>query len=663
MDFEQWNQALGDAFLREGPGRPVYLSVTEAELHRVSDDLSLGLSDPVEDLRAAVRPYSFLAMGHRHRPWVETKSTELPPWLPFLAATTIVVDQQVQSGSLAFYRPLAEFLRHPNPISQREYEPTFFAWWVELKAWLTEPARHDGMRGFPTWGSIPQSGPRSVIGHPYTQVMLRREERRQIEDFLAEFDHLNSEPPDAADRLAVAEHLVAALRRWAREHKSLSGRLRRILEGTNLDETLSLGYLLLDRLFDEHSGRQRADSAVRVVKVVPAYDDYERELRIVALAPSWVRPSEPVHLDGTDDALREPGDMVAVDLPITDELLTEGATVGADVGRMVASPRYVMAARDWALWCTVEGAFPGEEIHLLIASAEAQRLALPQINGVRGLPDGWSVAGPLTVDHLPSEIAATTTAASRQLVPRLSGGLTLQPRVYLVGGEPQLELAGYAGEVTINGRLIDGDGDQLLLASLNLEEGDHTVTAGGFSLPFRTVRSRQFVEIVPSLGRNRFGEVSPITETDDCVTGARRFPSSPPPWHRGLIPKVDRFYKLGLPGEIGVVEDPLMAPWAQHLGLSHTAVEVDALTTHPHRDRLVRRPQWVAWMQPGVGWTVIESSWNPAERDEDAPYNPVAWRRACRDIGPEPHSWTSNDAAETAAVHARWQAYCAAEAL
>src|SRR4051812_45499567 len=202
MKFAEWNAALGVAFLDEGPNRPVYLSATDAELQQVSDELNLDLADPVADLRAAVRPYSFLSFVGRHRDWERSRTKDIPPWLPFLAATTVIVDRQTELGSTAFYKPLSDFLSRPTRITQLEYESTFFEWWPALKRWLEDEDRHAGNRGFATWGSIPQSpSPRSVIGHPYTQVLLRRDERRQIDDFLSEFDHLDTEPPTARDRV------------------------------------------------------------------------------------------------------------------------------------------------------------------------------------------------------------------------------------------------------------------------------------------------------------------------------------------------------------------------------------------------------------------------------------------------------------------------------
>jgi hypothetical protein len=289
VDFKSWNDELGSAFLEEGPGQPVYFAVTEPELRRLNDHRNFGIDDPVADLRLALRPYSFRSFGEFYRRWERARSLDFPPWLPFLAATTIVVDQQTEKGSTSFYEPLGEFLG--TRVSRNDYEDTFGLWWPALKRWLEDDDRHAGRRGFATWGSIPRQGMRCVIGHPYTQVLLRREERGQVDDFIAEVDHDSSTPPIARDREKVALHLISAFRRWARHRRAVSPRLRRILENPQADEeSLSLGYVLLGRLFDEISGHQRTAAPGSAVRIVPAFDDYERVARLGSCAELGKRP-------------------------------------------------------------------------------------------------------------------------------------------------------------------------------------------------------------------------------------------------------------------------------------------------------------------------------------------------------------------------------------
>lgn len=664
MDFRSWNSELGSAFLDEGPGQPVYFAVTEPELRRLNDHRDYGIDDPVADLQLALRPYSFRTFGDFHRRWERDRSLDFPPWLPFLAATTIVVDQQAEKGSTSFYDPLGEFLG--TQVSRDDYEDTFALWWPALKRWLEDDERHAGRRGFATWGSIPRRGMRCVIGHPYTQILLRREERGQVDDFITEFDHDSSTtPPIARDREKVALHLVSAFRRWARHRRAVSARLRRVLENPQADESLSLGYVLLGRLFDEISGQQWSTAPGSAVRIVPAFDDYERVARLVAVAPSWVSAREPISIPGADASLREPGERVAIERPITAEVLERGLELelGTTV-RLIPRDRYVLAARDFALWCEVEGALPGEKLHILIRTPEARRLALEVVPSVSGLPDGWAICGPLTIDDLPAGVQAVEAASGRRLAPRLMGGLRLQPRVYLAGGEPTLELPDHAGAVAIDGVVhtpIDGS---VHLSGLGLSAGRHTAEVDGFELPFESISSLARPEPRPTLGRDHTGAVVPLNERSkdsDLVTGARRYPQEEEQRDPYLFPRPEELVKLGAPGQVAVFNALTLASWARTFGLPHLAIELYQRTTYPHGDRAIIYPWWIAWRDMAGAWTIAELA-HDRDGENDALADPEAWYRQCHAIGAAPQVWSDRrDTTDATAVLARWRDYVRTE--
>jgi hypothetical protein len=318
-----------------------------------------------------------------------------------------------------------------------------------------------------------------------------------------------------------------------------------------------------------------------------------------------------------------------------------------------------MAAREWDLWCSVEGALPDEELHLLVDEADAMRSDLQAVPRVRGLPANWAICGPASLEQLPTTLAAEVTASHRQLVPRLRGGLKLQRRVYLRGGEPQLELAGFEADITIDGTVLATDGDELSLSQLGLAPGEHKIAIGGFDLHFHTIESLQPVEPRPSLGRDRVGAAVPLQPSGDLVTGALLFSGERASTHTGLIPYAHRFVKLGIPGEIGVVDGPLMAGWARAIDLPHVAIEVHAQSTHPDGDRLITEPRWVAWSTHAGKWVIAEFDWAPTERDYGAPFNPPAWKRMCEQIGARPEVWTTGRRPEdTHVVLEHWRDYC-----
>jgi hypothetical protein len=658
MDFDAWNDLFGRVILEGRPGRPAYFAITEAELRHLVDRERLGIADPVEDLKAALRPFEFLTFTGRHMSWERSRTKAPPPWLPFLAATTLVVDQQTEVGSLSFYQPLSDFLSTRPRVSEEAYQNTFFRWWRSLGKWLVDEDRHAGKHGFPTWESIPAAGPRSVIGHPYTQVLLRPEERRQIDDFLSEFDHVEGEYPTARDRAAAADQLIASLRRWATERHIISSRLRRILEGGSQREAESLGYILLGRLFAEIANDHAPLSTrTRTIHLVPAYDEYERILHLAAVAPSWVDSTSRVRVPGADEELFCAGDAVLVERPITSDLLTEGTAFGDEVEvRLVNRPYYVLAAREWSFWCGVDGALPDEEIYVLLETEAVGRLGLPIVDRIKGVPDNWALHGPTTLSKLPRQLSAGAAASNRQLLPRLRGGLRLQGRLYLCGGEPVLESAGFTGTVSIDGTPIAVQDPEFSLAQLQLGEGLHTIEVGGFELTFETTRSRRLYEVQPTLGRASTAAVVSVDSSHSVLTGARMYPEAQVPHHPGLIPRVDSFVKLGEPGEIGIVEGPLMARWAARLGLPHTAIEVYARSSYAYGDRLVKLPRWIAWRGDDGRWTIGEFP-GAGTRDEAAPSDAASWRQHCEVIGTDPQVW-GEQVANCEAILARWRDYC-----
>lgn len=653
MNFSEWNELLGKSFLRGHQNQPVYFAVTAAELDRLNEQQELGLDDPLADLANAIRPYSFLSFDNMHTRWERSRSRDFPPWLPFLAASTIVVDQQTEVGSLKFYEPLTRFLGSRRRITQQEYEPTFHMWWASLARWLTDEELLNGASGFATWTSIPISGPRCVIGHPYTQVLLRLDERRQVDDFLSEFDRAGDESPTARDRDAVAAHLVEALRRSARNGGVISARLRRILENGSNIELESLGFLLLGRLFNDEPGGKRTDRAQSAIRLVPAYDEYQRSLQILALAATWVNASNPVDIVGADEKLQHPDDVANVELAVTDKVLSEGVVLGTDPEvRLAGRQHFLMAARQWDLWCTVDTALPDEDIVLLIKRDQAGRHQMEPVHNVQGLPPEWVICGPLPASQLPKSLSDGVALSGRQLLPQLVGGLKLQSRLYLKGGEPVLELAGYQGPTFIDGKEMEADGTTIALRDLHLPAGNHHIRVGGFDLDFATDHSVSALEPKPELGRNPIGQVVPIDSEERLFTGVLEHQADVRPNHRGLIPHTGPFFKLGAPGELAEIGRPTMAGWAQDAGLVRLATEVYAISTHPFGQRVIKQPRWIVWQEEDR-WVINELR-VPSE-DPNAPVDPVAWRDLCDRIGNSPRVWPESD---LHVVTSRWREYC-----
>jgi hypothetical protein len=209
----------------------------------------------------------------------------------------------------------------------------------------------------------------------------------------------------------------------------------------------------------------------------------------------------------------------------------------------------------------------------------------------------------------------------------------------------------------IDGKTQTPQGAAVSLSELGLDPGEHNIQVGGFDLRFHAIQSLKAVDPRPSLGRDRAGVVVALDQSPDLLVGARVSPIDHPAAHSGLIPLVRRFVKFGVPGEMAVIEGPLRARWAEAIGLPHVAVEVHAKSTHPFGKRLIKLPRWVAWTTPENRWVIAEPVGGASERDETAPMDPQAWRRACEQIGAHPEVWQMG----TARVLERWRTYRSSE--
>ena len=165
---------------------------------------------------------------------------EVPPWLGLIAVSVLVVARESERGSLAFYRPLSDMLGLSSVLNQSDYEESFYKWWLDLARWLADS--NAGSRGLPSWRRIPQTGPRCVVGHPYTQVLLRRDDFRDVDAFLLSLGHLEPGGLEITDAATAGTDLLERLRRWA-THRRVSGRLWELLHGSHQDAGDSLPYM------------------------------------------------------------------------------------------------------------------------------------------------------------------------------------------------------------------------------------------------------------------------------------------------------------------------------------------------------------------------------------------------------------------------------------
>ena len=672
MRIEQWNEVLGDWFLSESEGQPVYLSATDAELLLLNEKRGLGLGDPAVDLADAVSRAGLHYGSRKNREWESSGQSDYPPWLPFLAASVLVVDRETERGTTSFYPPFSKFLGLRARLSQDEYTATVRRWWVALAGWLKEA--ESGQRGFPTWGDVSPTGHRSVIGHPYTQVLLRREDRKNLDLFLGQFDVEGFELPEVEDRDAAARHVVEALRRWARNRRSLTGRLRRIIEGGDEGVTQSLGYLLMAQMFNPRF--QASDGSSRAIEVVPVFDEFVKELFFGLIAPGWVSEAHPLELEGCDGPVTQPDWEYRYDLEVTDTHLREGSQppLGEEVSVSFEGSDTHVLVEGVGSWRGARRVEEGARVYLLTAPDASSRLTLEgePFGRVRGLPEGWSIRGPVRFTAaLARSSGAVSTAKEGRLIPTTRGGLALdRTGNFLLGGEPIVELPGIEDLVGVDTEFdtefrdtkfhapVNGELD---LSTLGLPAGDHRVVAG----PYRILFSSIAVEQPPSdeirMGKNPAGQVVSASETTGAVLAGARVhpPTGINPAPKRLSPVTSRLVLFGAPGEVAEIE-PTRAQWAEFLQLPRNATEAKVRSTYPYFDRVVKKPEWLAW-EDDEGWVVALWGWG---NDSDPHLEPDEWRQAVETIGDRPSvfKFPDQEAPETDLID-RWNNYAATGAV
>jgi len=639
VNIDTWNEVLAGWFLNEGPHRPVYLSSTGAELQRMNDELRLGVADIEEDLRLTVSRATYHCGIRTHSVWVRSDRIAPPPWLAFLAASVLVVQRQTDAGSTEFYNAFSRFLGMVQRLTQREYEESFFVWWGWLALWLEKT--HEGRRGFATWRGIPESGPRSVIGHPYTQVLLRREDRRDLDGFLADFGSEHDELPELTDRLQAGLHLVAALRRWSSGRRMLTTRLRSIIEGGSESSVESLAYMLLDRLFDQKAENQ--ESSARRIAVVPVFDELERELHLAAIAPATASLEAPLVLRECTSPMTAPGQPSFLRQIPTGEMLSGGIEMDTPPDlTLVGAGREVhaLARREWDLWCGVRTVEDGEEVYFLAPLGMDARLQMRATRRVvANMPSGWTVYGPgLFTPNLEHRAGVALLAKERLLVPRLRGGAALDSRRnYLVGGEPTVELPGASEPVVVDGSRHAVINEELALNELGLGAGAHIVTAGPFRIPFATISGSRLPDVQVALGRTQTGIVVEASdETGGLIAGVKLLNGTPQRGPARLSPVVDRVTLLGSLGEVATV-DVGRAGWADRLTLPRTALELAARSTYANGERVIAFPLWLAWVDES-GWTVARWDLSAASGAEAMTKSTECqlWRAVVTEIGSDP---------------------------
>ncbi len=674
MELERWNETLALWFLPKRPGERVYLRSDDAEFDRLSTTLALGLKSPAEDLVNAVqdairRDPALRWLSHQGELWrKQSKADEFPPWLAILAVSVLVVAREAERGSLAFYEPFSTALGLPIQFTQDDYEASLYRWWVDLARWLTDI--NFGERGLPTWSRIPSKGPRSIIGHPYTQVMLRREDLSDLDTFLASCGALSPGDFEVTDQGAAAADLLARLTRWAQTRK-ISSRLYSILFGSDRQAADSLQWMLLDRLLDEVA-TTRVHAHDREGRLVVSLDDWDdRQLRLSVLLPSALNSVEGKSISLGDDVIGPifPGEPHVVPIALDGDLLTNGHVARASEGLSLvyrSADVVVLVAREWSLWHSVDDADPGEMAYLLISNqltpSLSPSLLEAKASGITGVPTGWSLYGPMELPTDESTMGIPLPLGGEvQALPRLVGGLEIARHAYLVGGPPAIWLPSASADVALR---VDGQpmtlaaqGSLAKLSEVELGEGEHHVDLGPYRLSFELLAPEKLPTAPGSLVRTALGVVVLSDQAAGSATyaGASRTPVED---YDPVIlcPLGSRVVVLGGPG-FAFECTPSMAKWALFTGLPQTIFEPNRRSSYAEGERPFKPILWVAVKDSATStWSVTQVSESSAESSAGLPASDLA-RSVSESVGRSPRVLRCCSPDASAEVASSWVAY------
>ncbi|MCA1702643.1 MAG: hypothetical protein LC808_04995 [Actinobacteria bacterium] len=583
---DDWNKVICSWFFGEhARGQLVYLGIDDAELERMAGAGGLAVEKPRDSFLGAMAaassggdPFGYwrraAAIWHRIPP-----PRPCPPFVSVLALTTLIADDATRRRSQAFYEPLAEALGASEQAVRETFEDSVRLWWGLLGVWLTE---HEGRLGLPT-ARAPTHGFRSIVGHAWSQVLVRRPDRAHFTEFFAWLG-----VPDIADleldKDRAPEDLFYRWRAWVRRGGPASERLRRVIddpEGARSEEGRIVARILVDELSHWDGVARDAERRASLRVVIGANTFDRRELFFLAVVPAELA-GRTVEFPRGAVRLGDEGDLTEVPLPVTAPALESGIRLSCSGLTLAYSPRRVvpMARREGVdLWRSVDQLAAGEEAYALVAQPQVDAvLALVPEAGlstaITNVPEGWSLLR-----------------------------------------------------------------DVELLADLALDPGEHVVAAGArrfrillepfdywappIEPPLAQALVRRGHSCIPA-GYSRPGHA---TGQMVVLAGAfvRGLETRPTPL---LLPVRPGLLILGRPGEASRVEATL-PPWVHQLGLSLYAFEPLARLSYSGGRPFV--PNWVAWETDTGAYAVAPCAGAPDLRRAAHPDMP-GWTRLVKGL-------------------------------
>ncbi len=509
--LDQWDDALCDWFFRPDlAGQPVLLCCDPSVPAAVAEAHGWALSDPLEDLLAAVRaaagrPEPLNPWVRRAVRWRRAGCEGNPPWVAVLAVTVLAATGGARAetsplvSERAYYAPLRGLLGLGPGAQPPGFDNDVRMLWTFLREWLD---RHlGGARGTCTATALPHL---PNVGWALSQAVLSAPERASLPRF---FRSVGAAPGED-----VAGHvLLAAYRHWAASGSRHSARMSRLEPGSPAAGLLAG---LLRQSLLSWDGGTRDEQGRAALPLLLAYSSSRGVLRLAARVPAGLEDAtvlvgdERVALPARDDLVLLPGDPAAAlaGLPLPARVLPAGGAEAARLGlpltaRLTSADVHVLAADpQLGMWVEVGAASFGRE-HVVLVRDDAAVAAEKSMSDLAGqatpltrvrLPAGWCAYQrfePGRASLVPANLAPLLPAANQ--LAHFTGGLPLdlRARVWLADAPPDVVLPDRSdqqdGVLRLDGGILPWPtGGRLVLRGRGLGEGRHEIDVAGRVLRF-----------------------------------------------------------------------------------------------------------------------------------------------------------------------------------
>lgn len=615
LRYEEWADLLGTHFFNpDMAGKPVHFcpdDVALAEVVGLSSELAI--KSLVESVRSRISPTHHSNIFQRAMQegtrWKLDGGVGYPPFLPLLGLSVLAAIRMAHTDGVAshnYYLRFNELLGLSGRGMPKGYDATFPYLWSLYGWWLNDV--NQGALGIST---VREDASRPNQGYSISQALLRRSDRQRLTFFFQWLGLDAAEPVDARE-------LLPRFKAWASGRQGLSAGLQYMLAHDEFDDRLAEA---LEGEAARWDGVLRDEHGRKVGRIHLTLVLFPRlQIGAVAARPPGFPERQTYSTNagggGTIELVSSEEGWYDTPLPPTlvETVLQEGLRLTSSEYILSVKPDVVIPFRanfDLGCWSSVRQIRPKETHWVLVHRQHARQVtAFLQQFGAEGwrqqnlgppLGDAWTLLRDVVLDEVPERIPSESL---RRLIPAptnrvsMQGGLEIERRYYLSGGEPDIWIPAAGSEDAPMTIVIDEQKEEaapetyVRLSSRGLAAGAHEIAVDGAEFRFRTMyttgvrepaQSRSLIHVIAeSAGhRGRTLGVRPYCEDDEqntCVAGSLIFGSSVDTAYemRPLVLPVGprQLFLLGaVPGQVERPEQVPVPAWLRHQQLESNRFE------------------------------------------------------------------------------------------